>query len=74
MTQTELKNWRASNAMTQIELAEALGVHPLTVAQWEQGKRRVPTYLHLALQRLEQGVDRSAPVLSTSHSKGETSC
>lgn len=33
-----LKQWRGLRGMTQEDLAEAVGVSPTTVSQWETGK------------------------------------
>ena len=41
------------NGHTQVTLAKALGVHPIAVARWEIGTRRIPSFLHLALDALE---------------------
>jgi DNA-binding transcriptional regulator YiaG len=37
-----LRNLRQSLQMSQAALASRLGVHPVTVARWETGARRVP--------------------------------
>jgi len=49
-----LKAWREDNGYTQVDLALALGVIPLTVSRWERGVREIPPFLHLALEALEQ--------------------
>jgi len=53
MTKEELKQWRVKNGHTQGTLAKALGVHPIAVARWETGTRKIPSFLHLALRCLE---------------------
>jgi transcriptional regulator with XRE-family HTH domain len=50
----ELKAWRIRSKMTQQALADALGVHRVTVAKWEAGMNEIPHYLHLALKGLEK--------------------
>lgn len=53
MTRADLKKWRQENAYDQISLASALNVHPMTVSKWETGARKIPPFLHLALEALE---------------------
>jgi DNA-binding XRE family transcriptional regulator len=52
VTPKELKNWRVLNAYSQHDLADALGVIPLTISRWERGEREIPSYLQLALRSL----------------------
>ncbi len=54
VTPAHLKAWRDDNGYTQVDLALALGVIPLTVSRWERGVREIPPFLHLALEALEQ--------------------
>ena len=54
MTPEHLKAWREDNSYTQVDLALALGVIPLTVSRWERGVREIPPFLHLALEALER--------------------
>ena len=49
MDRTELRQWRKSHGLTQKELAEILGVRFLAVCRWEGGQRKIPSFLHLAL-------------------------
>jgi len=53
MKHTALKAWRQRHRLTQKELAKLLGVTPMCVAFWEWGKRRIPPFLPLALEALE---------------------
>ncbi len=55
MTNTELKNWREREGYSQGRLAEALGIHVMTVSKWERGIRAIPPFLRLALRALELG-------------------
>jgi len=57
MTPDQLKNWRKKNNYTQVRLASALQVIPLTVSRWELGVREIPSFLQLALKGLEK-IDR----------------
>jgi len=52
MKKQDLKKWRELFSFTQQELAEALGVYQETIARWETGARKIPSYLHLALEAL----------------------
>jgi transcriptional regulator with XRE-family HTH domain len=49
----DLKRWRELNGYSQQRLADALGVTQVTVARWEIGFRKIPPFLHLALEALE---------------------
>ena len=53
MGPNELKRWRQRNRYTQSQLAEVLGVIPISVSRWERGEREPPSFLHLALSYLE---------------------
>jgi len=53
VTPDRLKTWRRNHGYTQVMLAEALGVIPLTVSRWERGVREIPSFLGLALEALE---------------------
>jgi len=43
MTGSEVRQLRETLGLTQPELAEELGVHPITISRWEREKARVPT-------------------------------
>lgn len=53
MTPEDLKTWRKTNRYTQQGLASALDVLQITIARWETGVRKIPSFLHLALRCLE---------------------
>jgi len=53
MTPEELKHWREVNDYSQQGLATVLGVLQITIARWETGGRKIPSFLHLALRCLE---------------------
>jgi transcriptional regulator with XRE-family HTH domain len=53
MAPGDLKTWRKENGYTQRSLADALHVIRLTVSRWETGERHIPSFLYLALERLE---------------------
>lgn len=50
----DLAAWRKAMGWSQPRLAEALGVHPMTVSAWERGTQDFPPYLRLALSKLEE--------------------
>jgi DNA-binding transcriptional regulator YiaG len=54
MTPEDLKAWHKKHGYTQPSLARVLGIHPLSVARWETGVRKIPSFLHLALEALER--------------------
>ena len=54
MTKEELKQWREKHKITQQQLASLLGVFNVTIARWEIGTRKIPSFLHLALLGLEK--------------------
>ncbi len=53
MTQLQLINWRKKQALTQTQLGNLLGVTKTCVYRWEAGYRNIPSFLYLALERLE---------------------
>ena len=54
MKPNELQQWRIDRGMTQQALADALGVHRVTVAKWEAGMTGIPAFLPLALEGLKK--------------------
>lgn len=52
MTPKQLKRERTSLAMSQAELAAALGVDTITVSRWERGVQPIPAMVRLALRAL----------------------
>lgn len=54
MTPKELKAWRKRNDYSQSQLARALSVHTITISRWEISLREIPSFLRLALERLEE--------------------
>ncbi len=54
MTPEELREWRIQNGYSQNDLAEALQVTKLTITRWENKKREIPSFLHLALKSLKR--------------------
>lgn len=49
MTPDELRSFRRRAGLSQSGLAARLGMATGTVARWEQGRRRMPPWLPLAL-------------------------
>lgn len=54
MTGSEVRRLREALGVTQPELAEELGVHPITISRWERDKARVPTAAARLLTMLAQ--------------------
>lgn len=53
MTSRELQEWRKRNGFSQSQLARVLDVDSITVSRWERGVRKIPSFLHLALECIE---------------------
>ena len=53
MTGQEIKALRKKLKMTQTELANALGVHRVTVAEWEGNRKKPSNLARRQLNRLE---------------------
>jgi DNA-binding transcriptional regulator YiaG len=54
MTPEQVRLWRWQHHLTQEQLAEALHVHVFTIKRWEGGQHAAPSFLRLALERLDQ--------------------
>ena len=54
MTPEQVRLWRWEHHLTQEQLAQHLHVHVFTIKRWESGHHTPPTFLRLALERLEQ--------------------
>jgi len=58
MTGKELQEWRRKWGLSQKGLAQRLGVIRVTVARWETGTRAIPSFLSLALEALENRMEK----------------
>jgi transcriptional regulator with XRE-family HTH domain len=58
MTGKELQEWRRKWGFSQDELAKALGVFRVSVSRWETGTRAIPSFLPLALEALENRMEK----------------
>lgn len=54
MTGAELRERRKALNLSQVEMAEALGISGNTVARWERDEIGIPPYLDLALSTIER--------------------
>lgn len=54
MTPEGFKHRRVALGLSQVKLAEALGVTSTTVARWERGERRIAVWVDNALDALER--------------------
>jgi DNA-binding transcriptional regulator YiaG len=58
MTGRELKDWRRTWGLSQEELGRLLGVARFSVSRWEIGTRAIPSFLQLALEALENRMEK----------------
>ena len=56
MTATELRAWRSEHGVTQVELAQLLEVHSMTVSHWERGRYPIPRWVPRVLSTIERPV------------------
>lgn len=56
MSAEAVRDWRDRHALTQVEMAEMLGVSAGTVYGWEKGRSRPPPLLPLALVTVGQKI------------------
>lgn len=54
----DLKTYLLTSGKTQIELARAVGAHPVVMSQWVGGVRRVPAEHCPAIERATNGAVR----------------
>jgi transcriptional regulator with XRE-family HTH domain len=54
MTATQLQRLRKRLGWSQERLAEALGVHPMTVSKWERGAQPIPKMAATAIRCLAE--------------------
>ena len=52
MSMEELRERRSALGLTQPELADALGIHRVTISNWERGHHPIPKWLTLAMDQL----------------------
>jgi transcriptional regulator with XRE-family HTH domain len=70
MKSIELKKWRVKNDWSQSQLAAILGVTIQAVSRWERGTREIPSFLYLALERLENTGNELKPKTKRRKLKG----
>jgi DNA-binding transcriptional regulator YiaG len=56
----EITEWRKRWGLTQVKLAQALGVDVMTVSRWERGVQVPTPVLPLALSALEHRITKEA--------------
>jgi len=59
MTKEALKHWRKGQGLTRKKLAGMLGVTPMALAFWEWGDRSIPPLLPLALEALDNRIQKA---------------
>ena len=52
MKREELLNWRTEHKLRQEDLAQLLGITRVAVTRWENGTRKIPQFLHWALDSI----------------------
>jgi transcriptional regulator with XRE-family HTH domain len=63
MTHEELRAYRRTHGLSQLNVADALGTSPLTVSRWESGKLPLPAWLTLsALESACEAAKNGAPL------------
>ncbi len=67
MNPNELKTWRKKLGLSQEKLARLLGSHRVSIAQWETGRRGIPSFLPLALEALEYRMKMEAMQKEVGH-------
>ena len=63
----DLTEWRKRWGLTQIKVAQALGVDVMTVSRWERGVQVPTPLLPLALEALEQRITKEAGYQEKDH-------
>jgi len=63
----EVRAWRTARGLSQVKLAELLGVPWLRVQRWEAGTHAVPAFLHLALAELARQTTPANADLNSEH-------
>jgi predicted transcriptional regulator len=58
MTGQELKEWRRKWGLSQGELGRLLRVAGFSISRWETGSRAIPSFLQLALEALENRMEK----------------
>lgn len=53
MTPAQLRAFRDRHALTQADLAELVGMSPLSVQGWEAGRRKVPSPVAIILELVD---------------------
>ncbi|MEW6214964.1 MAG: helix-turn-helix transcriptional regulator [Nitrospirota bacterium] len=53
MNPEELTTWRTKHGLSQEALANILGVTKACISRWESGHRKIPAFLHIALECLK---------------------
>ena len=65
MTRLEFRAWRKAHGLTQVQLADLLQVHVLSLSKWERGVHAVPRWVPRILatiDRSERRSEKNAPV------------
>jgi transcriptional regulator with XRE-family HTH domain len=63
MTPEELRAYRGTHGLSQLQVADSLSTSPVTVSRWESGKLPLPGWLTLSvLERACEAAKSGAPL------------
>jgi len=61
MTPHELRAWRKAHDLSQLELADLLEVHAMTLSKWERGVHSIPRLVPRILATIDRAERKGEP-------------